>query len=291
MHTDVRHVESDPEASLRARGNGPISVVLVEDHPHFREALAAAIATTVDVQLTAVCRDLPSALDCVEQTCPQVLLVDLGLPTGSGMVLLKCAPIWWSTRCTSAVLTMTGDEEHLLKAATAGAKGCLFKSDQPQDWLTAIRALANGQGTMHAKLAQYLLQLSEPGAQGVRVPEGRETAPECTWDALQREVLLHVAAGYTPAETAARLRLSAVEVGQRLRGIYDQLYRPGPNLSRRELQLLRLLNQGLTFKQCAEAMGVSESTTKTQAARAYEKLGANNLQMALHEARKAGYLY
>lgn len=291
MHSVDRHVDADLGVSVRARSTEPISVVLVEDHPHFRDALTAAIATTVDVQLTAVCRDLPSALDCVEQTCPQVLLVDLGLPSGSGMVLLKCTPVWWATRCTTAVLTMTGDEEHLLKAATAGAKGCLFKSDQPQDWLSAIRALAHGQGTMHAKLAQYLLQMSEPDAPGVRVPEGRETVPVCTWDAPQREVLLHVAAGYTPAETAARLRLSAVEVGQRLRGIYDQLYRPGPNLSRRELQLLRLLNQGLTFKQCAEAMGVSESTTKTQSARAYEKLGASNLQMALHEARKAGFLY
>ncbi len=290
MHTGDRHVVSVQEAAEQVGGE-PISVVLVEDHPHFRDALASAIATTADIFLAAVCRDLPSALDCVEQSCPQVLLVDLGLPTGSGMVLLKCVPIWWGARCTSAVLTMTGDEEHLLKAATAGAKGCLFKSDQPQDWLTAIRALAHGQGTMHAKLAQYLLQLSEPGAQGVQVPEGREAAPVYTWDALQREVLLLVAAGYTPAETAARLRLSEDEVGRRLRGVYDQLHRPGPNLSRRELQLLRLLNQGLTFKQCAEAMGVSESTTKTQSARAYEKLGANNLQMALHEARQAGYLY
>lgn len=290
MHTGDRHVVSVQEAAEQVGGE-PISVVLVEDHPHFRDALASAIATTADIFLAAVCRDLPSALDCVEQSCPQVLLVDLGLPTGSGMVLLKCVPIWWGARCTSAVLTMTGDEEHLLKAATAGAKGCLFKSDQPQDWLTAIRALAHGQGTMHAKLAQYLLQLSEPGAQGVQVPEGREAAPVYTWDALQREVLLLVAAGYTPAETAARLRLSEDEVGRRLRGVYDQMHRPGPNLSRRELQLLRLLNQGLTFKQCAEAMGVSESTTKTQSARAYEKLGANNLQMALHEARQAGYLY
>lgn len=290
MHTGDRHVVSVQEAAEQVGGE-PISVVLVEDHPHFRDALASAIATTADIFLAAVCRDLPSALDCVEQSCPQVLLVDLGLPTGSGMVLLKCVPIWWGARCTSAVLTMTGDEEHLLKAATAGAKGCLFKSDQPQDWLTAIRALAHGQGTMHAKLAQYLLQLSEPGAQGVQVPEGREAAPVYTWDALQREVLLLVAAGYTPAETAARLRLSEDEVGRRLRGVYDQLHRPGPNLSRRELQLLRLLNQGLTFKQCAEVMRVSESTTKTQSARAYEKLGANNLQMALHEARQAGYLY
>mgnify|MGYP006199560281 FL=1 len=65
-----------------------------------------------------------------------------------------------------------------------------------------------------------------------------------------------------------RLNLSEADTGRRIRAVYDQFFQPGPCLSPRELELLGLLNKGYTFKKCAELMGVSESTTKTQAARA-----------------------
>ena len=109
-------------------------------------------------------------------------------------------------------------------------------------------------------------------------------------DIQTHALLLHVAAGYTGTEAAARLNLHPEEAGLRIRSVYDRLLQPGPCLSPRELELLRLLNKGFAFKKCAELMGVSESTTKTQAARAYEKLGASNLQMALYEARQAGLI-
>ena len=276
-----REAELGPEREAFAPDEGGrISVVIVEDHPQFREALTEAIEASRDLHLLQVCRDLPAGLEFVEHTRPDVLLVDLGLPSGSGMVLLKSAPIWWGAKCTTAVLTMTGDEEHLLRSATAGAKGCLFKSDLPEEWVRAIRALGSSQGTMHSKMAQHLLQ-----PENIQGDKGRN------WDRGSRDVLLHIAAGYTVSETANRMDCSEQEVGTRLRGIYDRLFQPGPNLSRRELQLLRLLNKGLTFKQCADVMGVGESTTKTQSSRAYEKLGASNLQMALYAAREAGLLY
>jgi DNA-binding NarL/FixJ family response regulator len=87
------------------------------------------------------------------------------------------------------------------------------------------------------------------------------------------------------------LKVSPDAVGRRVRALYDGMLLPRPSLSPREIQLLQLLNRGYPFKKCAELMGVSESTTKTQAARAYEKLGASNLQSALYEARQAGFLH
>lgn len=252
----------------------PIKVAIVEDHPEFRAALGQALGAASDFELLPVCKDLPAGLQLLAQQCPDVLLVDLGLPSGSGLGLIREAQRRWGTRCTSAVLTVIGNEGLLFTAVAAGAKGYLFKSDQAPDWQQAVQQLAHGQSPLQAKLAQAFLQ-REPA-----VPYAEAT----------RALFGHVAAGYTCAEAAARLALPADVAGVMVRQVFDQFFQRGPELSPRELELLQLLNKGLLFKQCAELMGVSESTTKTQAASAYQKLGASNLQAALYEARAAHLL-
>lgn len=255
-----------------------VSVAIVEDHPEFREALSAAVRNCPGMDLLPVSKDLPAAVSLLEQVCPDVLLVDLGLPSGSGLQLFHMVQARAGVRCASAVLTVTGNEEHLLTAIGAGAKGYLFKSDREADWCHTIRLLAAGQSPLHATLAQTLLDRAVEFREGMK-------------DEATRILLRHIAAGYTREETADRLKVSPDTVGQRIRALYDSMLQPRPNLSPREIQLLQLLNRGYPFKKCAELMGVSESTTKTQAARAYEKLGASNLQSALYEARQAGFLH
>jgi DNA-binding NarL/FixJ family response regulator len=232
-----------------------------------------------------VCKDLPAGLRLLELVCPDVLLVDLGLPSGSGLSLIHEARRRWGTRCTSAELTVSGNEEHLLTAVGAGAKGYLFKSDPAAAWLQAVHALAHGQSPLHASLARSFLQQAESVPSDV-AGLGRLFHD----DPVTRSLLQYIAAGYTCAEAAVQLSLPTADVGVKLRHVYEQFYQPGPELSTRELELLTLLNKGLAFKKCAELMGVSESTTKTQAARAYQKLGATNLQTALYEARAASLI-
>lgn len=253
----------------------PVTVAIVEDHLEFREALCQALGGSDQTQVVGVCKDLPAGLQLLERVCPDVLLVDLGLPSGSGLALIREATRRCGAACTSAVLTVTGNEEHLLTAIGVGAKGYLFKSDQPQDWLQTVRMLAQGQSPLHANLAQSFLQLAIP-ADGFGEP------------ALA--VLQHIAAGYTAGEAATRLGISLFEVGTRMRSVYEQLRKEGPSLSTRELELLTLLNKGFAFRECATLMGVSESTLKTLAKRAYQKLDAGNLQTALYEARAANLI-
>ena len=112
----------------------PLTVAIVEDHPEFRAALSQALTHTGALQLLEVCKDLPAGMALVQRECPDVLLVDLGLPSGSGLKLIRSALRRWGRRCTSAVLTVTGNEEHLQTAVAAGAKGrALLKSDR--QWL------------------------------------------------------------------------------------------------------------------------------------------------------------
>lgn len=259
-----------------------ITVAIVEDHPEFREALSQALTQTSGLQLLEVCKDLPGGMALVQRECPDVLLVDLGLPSGSGLKLIRTAHRRWGLRCTSAVLTVTGNEEHLQTAVAAGAKGYLFKSDQPADWASTVQWLAAGQSPLHAPLARRFLDCIQARQEAA--------ASATTVDEATHKVLQYITAGYTRAEAARKLNQTDAQVGEGIRLIYDRCVEQGPDLSPRELELLQLLDRGNSFKQCAALMGVSESTTKTQAARAYEKLGASNLQTALYEARQAGLI-
>lgn len=268
-----------------------IKVAVVEDHPEFRDALCRALADGPGAIQVDVAKDLPAGLRLLAHECPDVLLVDLGLPSGSGMALIREARRRWGERCTSAVLTVTGNEEHLLTAVGAGAKGYLFKSDQCEAWRQVVHDLASGYSPLHAQLAgHFLQQFNPPSSADEALLQGLGPAPS-TLDLCTHSLLQYVAAGYTVIEAAAHMALTLAEAGTRLRAVYDALQHKGPELSVRELELLTLLNKGFPFRKCAELMGVSESTTKTQANSAYHKLGASNLQTALYEARAAGLLH
>ena len=256
-----------------------VKIAIVEDHPEFRDALVAALGVSERLTLAAVCKDLPAGLSYLEYSCPDILLVDLGLPSGSGLQLIHAAQRCWGARCTSAVLTVNGNEDHLMTAVTAGAKGYIFKADQPAQWLQTVSLLAAGQSPLQATLARRFLDTGE-------------FSRTChnSHQAFINDLLQHIAAGYTNEEAAERLGVAAADAGYALRQVYDHLFRQGPELSARERELLALLNTGCAFRECAMLMGIAESTTKSLAKRAYEKLGATNLQMALYEARAAGLI-
>ena len=222
--------------------------------------------------LHPVCKDLPAGMQLLEQVCPDILLVDLGLPTGSGFALIRDAQRRWGARCTSAVLTVTGNEDHLLTAVRAGVKGYLYKSDQADQWIASVQTLSRGQSPLHPNMARHFLQ------------QAVAFAPDTL------ALLQHVAAGYSLEEVESKLHLAAGQAGLGARAVYEQFLQIVPKLSDRETELLSFLNKGIPFKQCAEMMGVTEATTKTLAGRAYQKLGASNLQSALYEARAANLI-
>lgn len=255
----------------------PWRVAVIEDHPALCHAFVAAVGASQDMTVVGTAGDIDDGLALLQQERPQLLVVDLGLPSGSGLYLIREASRLSDGTCASAVLTMTGNEAHLFKAIHAGANGYLFKSDDPSAWTSGLRTLARGGGLLFGGLAGYLL---------------RDTSTRLVIQAYDNvnPIVKHLAAGYNSSEIAAELKQTEPQMALHIRRCYAAVRKTGVQLAPREWELLHLLNQGYPFKQCALQMKVEETTVKTTAQRAYQKLDATNLPEALHAARREHFL-
>lgn len=134
----------------------PLSVLLVEDDAKFRDAFAQAFARVADMRLVAALGDGAAALQWLARETPDIMLVDLGLPDMDGLRLIaECARR--HPRCEIMVITVFGDERHVLDALAAGATGYLLKESLPRDFLEPIRALRAGGSPISPIIARKLL--------------------------------------------------------------------------------------------------------------------------------------
>jgi DNA-binding NarL/FixJ family response regulator len=106
----------------REMGQDVIHVMLVDDDEQIQQALRTAIETHPELKLLGQAYTLKEAMQAVSKLKPDVVLVDLGLPDGSGLELI--AHIHQNMpNCESMVLTVFGDESHVISSIEAGGHG------------------------------------------------------------------------------------------------------------------------------------------------------------------------
>jgi DNA-binding NarL/FixJ family response regulator len=197
----------------------PISAVIVEDDAVFRGLLASAVAAAADLLLLGTADDLASGRRLLEQHAPDVLLVDLGLPDGSGIDLIRHAASRLPA-CDVMVITAFGDERHVIEAIEAGATGYLHKDAADADLVAQIRALHAGGSPISPVIARRLLsRWANPAAPVAALPDD----PAGGLSAQERKVLSMSAKGYTYEETAALLGVSRQTVQTYVKRIYRKL--------------------------------------------------------------------
>ena len=210
--------KSDPETSL-------IRVALVEDDVHFQNALKAAIATAPDMVLLGVASTRAQGLQMLlEQAPADVLLVDLGLPDGSGIDVIRAAHAQWPG-CNLMVSTTFGDEAHVMQSIEAGAAGYLLKDSAPQGMLQEIRSLHAGGSPISPLIArQILLRFRPPAHAGTAFAERRDPdKPRAVLSEREREALEYITKGFTSNEIAALMSVSNHTVITYVRRIYAKL--------------------------------------------------------------------
>src|ERR1700733_3339588 len=114
------------------------TVLIVEDDLRLRASLAQVVLGPVGLNLGGETGDLPEGLRLLEAMHPDVLLVDIGLPSGSGLELIRHAARR-SPQCNVMVITVFGEEQLVVDCIEAGATGYLLKGSSPQDIAAQIR--------------------------------------------------------------------------------------------------------------------------------------------------------
>ncbi|WP_414087174.1 response regulator, partial [Herbaspirillum lusitanum] len=133
-----------------------IHVAIVEDDPSFRDALSKALEATPDMRLANIAGTRAEGLAMLQGPPADVLLVDLGLPDGSGIDVIHAAILRWPG-CNIMVSTNFGDETHVMRSIEAGAAGYLLKDSSPAKIVDEIRSLASGGSPISPIIARQVL--------------------------------------------------------------------------------------------------------------------------------------
>jgi DNA-binding NarL/FixJ family response regulator len=153
MHSACANAGTDMQSSSTP---SLIHVALVEDDVHFQNAIVTAIAASPDIRLMSLASTRAQGLQSLQSAPADVLLVDLGLPDGSGIDVIRAAHTLWPT-CAVMVCTAFGDEAHVLQSIEAGASGYLLKDSEPENMLHEIRSLHGGGSPISPLIARQIL--------------------------------------------------------------------------------------------------------------------------------------
>jgi DNA-binding NarL/FixJ family response regulator len=202
-----------------AQGNDHIQVVVVDDHNFFREGLRDLLSEQ-GLEVLGEAGTGEAALKLVEQTAPDVVVMDLNMPGMGGVEatrrLTEAAP---NTRVV--VLTIAADSGHVIDALMAGACGYLLKDAAVEDIVTGIRAAAAGESLISPPIASKLLTRLRADQR-----EEPETVPGVAGTGLSEreiEVLRLLAAGKDNAEIAQELFISPKTVKNHISSILAKL--------------------------------------------------------------------
>lgn len=202
---------------MTAAAQGPQwRVLLVDDHPLFREGLAAAVNLDEAFTVVGQAASAEEAVTEAERTEPDLVVMDLGLPGRSGTEATRrilCA----RPEARVVVMTMSEDDDSLLAAMRAGARGYLLKGAGRDEILRALHTVARGGAVFSPRMAERLGSLL--GSFGTA--SAKEAFPTLT--AREREVLELLAGGLGYRQIARRLMVTDKTVRNHVGSIFAKL--------------------------------------------------------------------
>jgi DNA-binding NarL/FixJ family response regulator len=212
------------------------NILLLEDLPEIRAWLSSLVQQVFpDAQISEAAR-VHDALELVSALKFDLALIDLGLPDGSGVDVVKALRDQ-QPETQSVVVTIHDDDDHLFPALQAGAFGYILK-EQPRELITEqLQRISSGEPPLSPSIARrvmaYFAAKSQPQAQSHSMPIVALTERET-------EVLLRVAKGYTLPEIGVQLTLSRHTIADYVKQIYRKL-----NVSSRAEAALEAQRMGL----------------------------------------------
>ena len=215
-----------------------IGILVVDDHPLFRRGIRLGLEAERDLLVVAEATDGPAAIQAADQFAPDVVLLDVTLPTMSGFDVARAIKRR-HPRTSIVILTMHEDDGHLFAAIRSGADAFAAKAIEIEELMRLIRHVV-----------------------------GTESD------------------GTTPGFLAARL-LDEVRTTSRRGAIEDDDYSP---LSPREIEILGYVSRGLSNKEIASILCISDQTVKNNITSILRKLQVNDRTQAVIYALRHGWI-
>lgn len=188
----------------------PSKALVVEDHAASRKWLLE----TLEIAFPGiVCNDAESvkaATAHINTTTPDIALIDLNLPDGSGVDVIR--QLRQSSDCLCVVTTIYDDDQHLFPALRAGATGYILKEHTKEAIAKLLRGIVNGAPPLSPSVARRLLQHYEEPA-----PKEAHLTPR------EREVLVLIAKGFHVKRVAQLLEISPNTCSGYVKTIYRKL--------------------------------------------------------------------
>lgn len=204
------------EAGDAPAGEEPaLRVVVVDDHQLFRAGVRAELAGSCDVVGEA--GDPESALETVLSTRPDVVLLDVHLPSGGGLAVLEGMAAMEQAPAVLA-LSVSDSAEDVVPMIRAGALGYVTKTIETSELIHALRTVAAGDAYFSPRLAAFVLEaFSDRQPRRSRTPSLQDLTPR------ERDVLHHLARGYAYKQIGVRLGISARTVESHVSAVLRKL--------------------------------------------------------------------
>jgi DNA-binding NarL/FixJ family response regulator len=192
-----------------------LGVVLVDDHPIVLDGLEHLFRCEPDITVVARCRNADEALRALRAHEPDVLVLDLVMPGGGGLELLR-ALRGVERRTRIVLLTAVVDDEQLLEAIRLGAEGVVLKDMAPRLLIDAIREVHRGGQWLEQGLGGFALRR-------LLAREKRSSAAARLLSSREREIVRLVTSGLRNRAIAERLSISEGTVKVHMHNIYEKL--------------------------------------------------------------------
>ncbi len=193
----------------------PTSIAIVEDKSGICDELQRVLSKDPECRCVCICQNLQTALRKIPPLAPDLIIMDINLPDGSGVdataKLKQLLP-----RTLIMMYTVYDESEQIFRALEAGASGYLLKRTTPESLLRAVREIREGGVPMTGDVAQKVIQSFRPKKSGAT------EAAQLT--RREEEILERLAKGYRSKEIADQLSISYLTVATHLRNIYAKLH-------------------------------------------------------------------
>ena len=200
---------SDPTADR------PIRVVLVDDHAMFRSGVRGELAGSSIVTVVGEAGDVDSAVTTVADQRPDVVLLDVHLPGGGGVSVMKRAA---SPDTRYLALSVSDAAEDVIGTIRGGARGYVTKTITGPELIDAIRRVADGDAVFSPRLAGFVLDAFAGSIDVAAVDEDLDRLTE-----REREVMRLIARGYAYKEVARELFISIKTVETHMSSVLRKL--------------------------------------------------------------------